>query len=167
MKNKGFTLVELMVTAGIALSVFGIVTSTYLISQRMWRKGFTQITFQSAGRIALEKISQNLRSAINVSILDNGDRIRFVTDPNRTYSDASDDITKEYYVSGTDIIYNPDNSVSGEEVVLLRNVSKEPGIPFFQASDNFSVVTFKVYKSDAFYGNSWSSFTTSVHIRNI
>ena len=59
----GFTLPELMVSASIMLIILGAVASTYLISQRLWRSGFTQITFQSTGRIALDKIAKNLLSA--------------------------------------------------------------------------------------------------------
>jgi len=167
MKEKGFSLVELMVATAIMLVIFGVIASTYLISQRLWRGGFTQITFQSTGRAALEKMARNLRSAIGAAVLDSGNKIRFVTDPNRTYSNASDDITCEYYISGTNIMYDPNTAVSGNEVTLLRNVTKESTTPFFQTSGNLAVITFKVYKNDALYGVHWLSMTTSVEMRNI
>lgn len=167
MNEKGFTLVELMVTAGIMLIISGVVVSAYLISQRLWKGGFTQVTFQSTGRIALDKISKNLRSATGAGILNNGDMIRFVTDPNRTYSNTADDITCEYYISGTDIMYDPDITISGNETSILRNVYKEGTIPFFQISGNLAVITFKVYRNDVFYGKHWASMTTSVSMRNI
>ena len=167
MREKGFTLVELMVTMGIMLVIFGVIASTYLITQRLWRGGFTQITFQSTGRAALEKIARNLRSATGATVLNNGDKIRFVTDPNRTYSSAADDITCEYYISGTDIMYDPNIAVSSNEVTLLRNVTKESTTPFFQISGNLAIITFRVYKNDALYGIHWLSMTTSVEMRNI
>lgn len=167
MKNKGISLVELMVATAIMLVIFGVVASTYLITQRLWRGGFTQIAMQSTGRVALDKITKNLRPATAAAILDNGDKIRFVTDPNRTYSNASDDITCEYYISGTNIMYDPNTAISGNEAVLLRNVSKESAIPFFQVSGNLAVITFKVYKNDAVYGTYWSNLTTSINMRNI
>lgn len=167
MKNKGFSLVELMVAMSIMLVIFGVVASTYLVTQRLWRGGFTQIALQSTGRVALDKITKNLRPATTVTILDNGDKIRFVTDPNRTYSSAADDITCEYYISGTNIMYDPNTVIPGNEAVLLRNVSKESVIPFFQVSGNLAVITFKVYKNDAIYGTYWSSLTTSINMRNI
>ncbi|MDP2912222.1 MAG: prepilin-type N-terminal cleavage/methylation domain-containing protein [Candidatus Omnitrophota bacterium] len=167
MNKKGFTLTELMVASGIMLIILGVVASSQLISQRLWKAGFTQITFQSTGRIALDKIAKNLRSATGAVIFDNGDRIRFTTDPNRTYNNASDDVTCEYYISGTNIMYDPNTSVSGNEVTLLRNVSKESNIPFFQVSGNLAVIAFKVYGNDALYGAHWSSMTTSVSMRNM
>jgi len=155
-----------MVAAGIMLIVFGIAVSAYSITHGIWKSGFTQVTFQSAGRTALEKIARNLRSATQGTVLDSGGRIRFVTDPNRTYSDASDDITSEYYISDTDIMYDPNTGISGDEITLLRNVSKESNIPFFQITGNLIVVTFKVYKNDALYGIHWLSMTTSISMRN-
>jgi len=166
MKEKGFTLVELMVAVSIMLVVFGATASTYLVTQKLWKGGFTQITFQSTGRAALEKITHNLRSATGAIILDNGNKIRFTTDPNRTYNNALDDITCEYYISNTNIIYDPNTGVSGDEKVLLGNAYKESNIPFFQIAGNFTVITFKVYKSDALYGTHWLSMTTSVNMRN-
>ena len=156
-----------MVTMGIMLVIFGVIASTYLITQRLWRGGFTQITFQSTGRAVLEKIARNLRSATGATVLNNGDKIRFVTDPNRTYNSAADDITCEYYISGTDIMYDPNIAVSSNEVTLLRNVTKESTTPFFQISGNLAIITFRVYKNDALYGIHWLSMTTSVEMRNI
>ncbi|MBU1062234.1 MAG: prepilin-type N-terminal cleavage/methylation domain-containing protein [Candidatus Omnitrophica bacterium] len=167
MRNKGFTLVELIIALGIIIIVFGLVFTTYLTTNRLWRGGFTQTTFQSRGRIALSDISRNIRSSTGATILDNGDRVRFVTDPNRTVGTTSDDVTGLYYLSGTDIIFDPDISVSDDEVSLLRKVYKEPSIPLFQKTGDVVVITFKLYNSDAIYGTHWSSMSTSIKIRNI
>lgn len=166
MKNRGFTVIELMIALGISLVVFSIVFSTYLTTHRLWRGGFTQIAFQARGRVVLAKIARDLRSATGATILNNGDRVRFVTDPNRTPGTSSDDVTSEYYISGTDIIYDPDISVSGDQKTLLGNLYKELSIPFFQTSGGLVVITFKLYNSDALYGTHWSSMSTSVKMRN-
>jgi hypothetical protein len=166
MKNKGISLVELMIGMGIAVIVFSVVFTTYLTTHRLWRGGFTQVAFQSRGRVVLEKISENLRSSTGATILNNGDTIRFVTDPNRTPETIADDITCEYYISGTNIIYDPNILVLGNEATVLRNVYKESTIPFFQASGNLIVITFKLYNSDTVYGTHWASMTTSVKMRN-
>lgn len=170
MKNKGFTIIELAVAIGIVIIVFTIVFTTYVTGHRLWRGGFTQLTFQSSGRIVLGKISGNLRLATEATILDSGDRIRFVTDPNRTPQASADDVTSEYYVSGTDMIYDPDISTAGDEVILLRYVYKvqeASAIPFFQNSGSLIVITFRVYSSDAVHGTYWSNMSTSVKMRNV
>ena len=164
---NGFTLVELIIGLGIIIIVFGLVFTTYFATQRLWKGGFTQTTFQSRGRIVLSDISRNIRVSTGATILDSGDRIRFVTDPNRTVGTTADDITGSYYLSGTEIVYDPDVSTADDEVSLLRNVYKEPSIPLFQKTGHVIVVTFKLYNSDAVYGTHWSSMSTSIRMRNI
>jgi type II secretory pathway pseudopilin PulG len=166
MKDKGFTIIELLVSLGIAILVFGILATAYLATQRIWKKGFSQITIQSQARTALSKITRAIMPAIDATILDNGNRIRFVTDPNRTISVTADDITCDYYIAGTTIMYDPNTSVSGNEVLLLRNVYKEGTIPYFQLSGNLAVITFKVSVSDALYGSALVHITGSTKIRN-
>lgn len=167
MKNKGFSLIELTVGMGIMIVVFSVISTTYLITQRLWKGGFTQIAFQSRGRITLAKISRNLRSSTGATIFSSGDRIRFIIDPNRTPETSADDVTSEYYISGTDFIYDPDISVSGDELTLLNSVYKESITPFFQISGDLVVITFKLYNSDAVYGTHWSAMTTSIKMRNV
>ncbi|MBU1853487.1 MAG: prepilin-type N-terminal cleavage/methylation domain-containing protein [Candidatus Omnitrophica bacterium] len=167
MKNKGFTLVELIIAFGIMIIISGLIFTTYLATHRLWRGGFTQTTFQSRGRITLSDIARYLRSATDATILAGGDRVRFDTDPNNTPSTLGDDMTSSYYLSGTDIIYDPDVSVSDDEATLLRNVYKEQAIPLFQKSGDIIVITFKIYNSDAVYGTHWSSMSTSIKMRNI
>jgi len=167
MNRKGFSLVELIIAMGIMITVFTVISSTYITTQKLWKGGFTQIAFQARGRIVLARISENLRSSTGATILNTGDTIRFVTDPNRTPETISDDITGEYYISDTDLMYDPDISIAGDETSLLRNVSRESAIPFFQISGDLTVITFRLYNSDAIYGTHWAGMTTSVKMRNV
>lgn len=166
MKNKGFTIIELLVALGVAIIVFGILTVAYLTTQRIWKRSFSQITVQSQARTALNKMARAIRPAIDASIMDNGSRIRLVTDPNRTIAVTTDDITCDYYISGTAIMYDPDISISGNEVLLLRNVYREGTVPYFQLSGSLAVITFKVSVSDALYGSALAHITGSTKIRN-
>jgi hypothetical protein len=152
-----------MVAAGIMLIVFGVAASSYIIFQRLWKGGFTQITSQSAGRVALEKISRDMRSAKEKPAqINGGDGIEFTT---------FNGIRHRYYVTGTDLVYDPDTAVANNETVLLRNVARESTTPFFQVSGSpakgkLATITFKVYRNDAAYGQSWSTMKTAVTIRN-
>ncbi len=166
MNRKGFTLTELIVAIGILTMILSAIFTTYTTAHKLWRGGLTQITFQARGRITLARISENIRSSTGAAILNNGNRIRFVIDPNRTPGTTSDDVTCEYYISGIDIMYDPDISVAGNETSILCNVSKESSIPYFQNSGDLVVITFKLYNSDAIYGVHWSGMTTSIKMRN-
>ncbi|MBC8474099.1 MAG: type II secretion system protein, partial [Candidatus Omnitrophica bacterium] len=84
MKDKGFTLVETLVALAILMVVFTALAISSVTAQRLWRGGFTQIAFQSRGRVVLEQMTIYIRSSTGATVLNNGDRIRFVTDPNRT-----------------------------------------------------------------------------------
>ena len=166
-ENRGLSLVELVISMGIMLVIFSIVFTSYVTGERLNKGGFRQIALQSRGRIQLEKISRSLRSAIQSTILEGGDRIRFIIDPNRTPVTTVDDITCEYYLSGAQLMYDPDVSTAGDEVVLLEDVFQEPGEPIFGISDGLIEVTFRLNNDDAIYGTSWSSIGTSITMRNV
>lgn len=167
LNHRGFTLVELSIAIGIMLTVFLILFTIYLTAHKLWRGGFTQIAFQSRGRIVLARMARDFRSSTGATIFDSGDRIRFVTDPNRTPATTADDVACEYYISGSEIMYDPDISVPGDEVSVLRSVSREATIPFFQISGDLAVITFRLYNVDAIYGTHWSGMATSIKMRNV
>ncbi|MDP8230382.1 MAG: hypothetical protein P9L93_04675 [Candidatus Gorgyraea atricola] len=165
--KKGLSLVEITVAMGIMMAVFALIFTIYMTAHKLWRGGFTQIAFQSRGRIMLSRIADNLRSATGATIFDSGDRVRFVTDPNRTPETLADDVSSEYYVSGNDIIYDPDISIAGDETSVLQYVSMESAIPFFQISGDLVVITFRLFNTDAIYGTHWSGMSTSIKMRNV
>lgn len=167
MKDKGFTLIETLVAMAISMVVFTALATSYVTAQRLWMGGFTQITFQSRGRVVLEQMTEYMRSSTGATALNNGDRIRFVTDPNRTPQISSDDITSEYYLSNTDIMYDPDITIAGDEISVLRNANREGTIPIFQMSGDLVVITFRLLSNDILYGTKWSSMTTSIKMRNV
>jgi len=165
--KKGLSLVEITVAMGIMLMVFAVVFTAYLTAHKLWRGGFTQIAFQSRGRVVLARIADDLRSATGATIFDNGGRVRFVTDPNRTPQTLADDVSSEYYILGDDIIYDPDISVAGDEISVLQQVSIESAIPVFQISGDLVVITFRLFNTDAIYGTHWSGMSTSIKMRNV
>ncbi|MBU4342967.1 MAG: prepilin-type N-terminal cleavage/methylation domain-containing protein [Candidatus Omnitrophica bacterium] len=167
MKDKGFTLVETLVALAILMVVFTALAISCVTAQRLWMGGFIQIAFQSRGRVVLEQMAGDLRSSTGATALNNGDRIRFVTDPNRTPQTASDDITSEYYLSNTDIMYDPDITIAGDEISVLRSANREGAIPVFQMSGDLVVITFRLLSNNILYGTKWSSMATSIKMRNV
>ncbi len=167
MRNKGFTLVEILVAVAIFLMAWASVTWAYVLSQRLVRGGSISIAMQSNARIAMDKIANNLRTALSATIYDNGNRIRFITDPNRTPETSADDITSEYRLSGTDLIYDPNVSVANDESTVARKVYKETNFTIFQVSGNLVTITFRIYEDTPVYGYHGTNITTSVKLRNV
>lgn len=167
MKNReGFSLVELMIAISLALVVFSIVWGTYITMQKLFPGGITQVALQSYGRSSLGRIANTIRTATDASVNSGGDTLTITLDPNQTYTNLGDDITAQYSVSGTDIIYDPDTSVSGDDRVILENVQAETGIPFFQESQDLIVVTFKVTKTSPLLGTQNCSLSTTIKVRS-
>lgn len=167
MGHRGFTLVEILVAVAIFLMAWTSITWAYVLTQRLVRGGSMSVAIQSNARIAMDKITKNLRTALSASIYDNGNRIRFVVDPNRTPEISSDDITQEYRLSGTDLIYDPDISVSNDETLIGRKVYKEMGFLVFQLDGNLITVTFRIYENTPIFGYHGTNITTSIKLRNI
>jgi len=167
MKNqKGFTLVELMVAIPLVLMVFVTVFGTYITMQKLFPGGMAQVALQSYGRSCLGRISNTIRTATDASVNSGGDTLTITLDPSRTYNDPSDDISAQYIVSGTDIIYDPDTSVSNDDMVILENVQAETGVPYFQESQDLIVVTFKATKTDVLLGTQNCSLSTTIKVRS-
>lgn len=167
MRNKGFTLVEVLVAVAIFLMAWASVTWAYVLSQRLVRGGSLSIAMQSNARIAMDKITKNLHTALSASVFDNGNRIRFVIDPNRTPENSLDDITCEYRLSGTDLIYDPNVSVANDESTIARKVYKESNFTVFGVTGNLVTITFRIYEDTPVYGYHGTNITTSVKLRNV
>lgn len=63
MKNKAFTLTELLVTIVILVLVIGAVYGTYILNQRAYREGETAAEITQNGRVILERMTREMRQA--------------------------------------------------------------------------------------------------------
>lgn len=62
-KQQGFSLIELMVAAAIAMVVMGVVASLYIASRNIFRFQESNSRLQEAGRYVLETIGRDVRDA--------------------------------------------------------------------------------------------------------
>lgn len=122
--NAGYTLIELLVASMISLFVFSSVISTYIMVQRFWRGGSTQIEIQRDARIAMDKIVRKVRSGLEASVLNGGDTLQLRLDPNKTET-QTDDIWCQYDFADNEITFTPDISSPGDYTVILHNVYKD------------------------------------------
>lgn len=60
MKNKGFSLIEIMIVALISASFLGIIFSVFLIGRNSWAKSAVYIDLQEKTRLAMDKIASEL-----------------------------------------------------------------------------------------------------------
>ena len=166
MNKKGFSLVEIMVSLPLVLLILASVWGTYITMQKLFPGGIIQVAVQSYGRSGLGKISNNIRIATSTNVDVTGEILTIVLDPNGTYSDVSDDITVQYSISGTNLMFDSDITVNGNSIILLENVTAETGIPYFQKNTDRIVVTFKVITTNVILGTQRASMTTTIKMRS-
>jgi prepilin-type N-terminal cleavage/methylation domain-containing protein len=164
--NKGFSLVEMLVALPLILVVFAVIWGTYITTQKLFPGGITQVALQSYGRSALGRIAGNIRLSTGAVVNVAGDTLTVTLDPNLTYNNPGDDVTAQYTLVGTDIIYDPDIFVNNNEVVLLQNAAVVTGVPVFQKNQDLIVITFKVIRTNIFLGTQSCSLSTSVKMRS-
>ena len=164
--KKGFTLSEILVSMPILIILFSLVAGTYITMQKFFPGGITQVALQSYGRSALGKIANNVRASTSASVNAGGDILTITLDPNGTYTNTADDVTAQYYILGTNIIYLPDTSDASSKITLLQNVQQEASIPFFQESTNLIVITFNVTSTNILLGTQNCALSTSITRRN-
>ena len=120
LRNKGFSIVELMVTATLLVLVIGGSLRIFAMSQTAWSEGNARMNLQRRASIAVEQMVKGTRGAgearwhgireANVFALPNGNRI--------DYSSPFDTITRSFYLNGTGVVYDPDITVLNNEEVI-------------------------------------------------
>jgi prepilin-type N-terminal cleavage/methylation domain-containing protein len=75
--EKGFTLIEMLITLSMIGFVIAAVYSFYLTGLKGWERSTEQVEYQQSARIALDKIVHELTAAKAVSIKKQGKEIRF------------------------------------------------------------------------------------------
>ena len=128
-RRNGFSILELM----IAILIMGFVTTgslyIYLMSLSSWKEGSAQIVIQREASMVMEKMvrgidGQNgIREASSVSI---------TASDNIEYISGVDGQERSFYLSGTDIMYDPDTTAAGDEYAVAENVS---GLTFSASGD--------------------------------
>jgi len=123
-RYNGFSLIELMIAILImALVVVGTLY-VYLMSLSAWKEGSTQITLQRKASTVMEKMvrgidGQNgIRESSSVSITASGDNIEYISG---VYGQEGEE--RSFYLSGTDIMYDPDTTTPDDEYAVAENVS--------------------------------------------
>lgn len=132
-RHDGFTLTELMIAILIMALVMTGTVYIYLMSLSAWKEGSAQIMIQREASAVMEKMvrgvsGQNgIREASSV-IAPTSDSIQYVS--------GVDGVERSFYLSGTDIIYDPDTSTASDEYSVAEYVS---GLIFSVSGDVITV----------------------------
>ncbi|MEI8176036.1 MAG: prepilin-type N-terminal cleavage/methylation domain-containing protein [Candidatus Omnitrophota bacterium] len=155
-KNKGFTLVELMIASTVSLFVVGGIIYSTILFQRLWQNGNIQITMQSRGRIAMDTLTQQIRSAHQALVLNSGATLQLRLNATTLWC--------QYDFLNNKITYTPDTSVPGTTKVLVDSVYQNLATPVFTLTGKNVAIVFalKNTKLQTTYKSSYMESSATV-----
>ena len=121
--RRGATLIELLVSivaAGILVTTVGLML--YFVSRESTRTG-AGVNMQADSRVTMQTLAHLIRGAIPGSVSVNTNGVLFVTD--------SANVIHSIYGNASNLVHDPDLSVSGNEIVLIDGALSNNG---FQVS---------------------------------
>ncbi len=132
-KEKGFTLVEILVATALTGIAFASILFIIFYSQKAIKHSSEEAKIATEGRQSFLKISQLIRKSKQIdSISTDGRRVDFTV-----LLDASQNTSKRaiYYNSSDNTLnYDPDTTNSGDEMVIANNVAEiDSSTPMFQS----------------------------------
>ena len=115
-QNRGFTIAETVVGAGLTtLALFGALT-TLLYGMSSWYRGQGKISAESSSQVAIRQASRELREAMSVTVDNNGQGLTYrkpAVDSNGTYTMpiAWDGVTRRIELSGSTLQLNTNGAL--------------------------------------------------------
>lgn len=160
----GFTLVEVLTTSAILLFVLTAVYSIYIMLSQFVRDASYQAVLQSHGRLAIERMANDIRLAADVTCPPAGDYIELRYDPAKM-GQAGSSWTSRYRLLGDEILYAPDVTSRYEEVILDNvNLGNKT---LFQYDGGRDLVTIDLVAENTTLTTTQDShLTTVVKVRN-
>ncbi len=138
-KNKGFTIIELLLTTVLLTVIMASAISLYVAAQGFFNDLLTNSTLTSPA-IAMETIVRKAQIANTIIYDGTNNQIKLRLDvnaasnPNRTPSDNTDDTWFKYRIIGSDLRWRtdstPDTDVSASDALFDANLVLRPGSVF-------------------------------------
>lgn len=170
-KNKGLTLIELLVTTAIMSVLVFTVGYTFVVGLKLWNVGYDRADIRTDISQALELISKNLRQAKSIDELTAGS-ITFTADLGsgdtscRVYMyNSSDPEPNPPYTQNTyELRWAVGTVTYGSGAILVSDVAKPnpPSSKPFSQSGNLITMDFVVERGDESV-----SARTNVRVRNL
>ncbi len=140
---RGFTLVELVIAAGLVALVAGMAASLFIFAARMTRYTSVLTLADVYGRRPVEVIKNAVRAGTTVAVVDSGNRVN-ITNPNGTvtaiyYQDADNN---PYTLKNNQLWLLPNANAQPE--LVLRYVEPKAGIPLFFTKSGTDVLAIQM-----------------------
>lgn len=129
-RRSGFTLPEVVIASSVLVLVATAALAAFMTALKMSVAGSNQVRFTAEGRQASQKIAHYIEEGKTIGVTTNGLEIVTVNlKPARIYFVDGDGDSQT--VKDNSLMYDPDVSVSGNEVEICDYVSEIPGETMF------------------------------------
>lgn len=164
-KNAGFTVSELLMASVVMVLVLaGIIGASRMVQTDMAERN-AQVTLHQQARGAMERMvhgvygTDGIREASSVTI------------PSSTtirYTSGIDSTERSFYLSGNEIMYDPDTSTSDNEISIARLVKSSSGLTFSMSDvSGNSIITINLSMEDQVMGDTVTlDLSTQATLRN-
>ncbi len=113
--ESGFTLIELMIWAGVAISVIIAATASYVGTTRSWDGTAALARIQRDGSLAVEMMARGIRSGSTATVGSAGDSLNVYY-----WTGSTDSLIARYYLDGQGNIRDLDGFEVATDVDSLR-----------------------------------------------
>lgn len=131
---------ELLIAATITTLMIAGVLAVYLKSLTAWHEGSVQLTLQRKSSMVMERMVRGVDGTNGIREAGN------ITVPNSytiQYASGLDGIERSFYLSGSDIMYDPDTSLAGDEFSIAEKI----GGLIFTLSGNMVTITLNMQEA--------------------
>ena len=121
--QKGFTIIELLTVMAIMGLVIGGVITIYIMGATAWKEGSVQVALQRGGSIAMEKMvrgvygTNGIREAKHNTDSEPNNVTLHSGNTEIQYKSGIDNVTRRFYLSGSEIWYDSDTSPGGGDCI--------------------------------------------------
>ena len=143
--RKGVTLVEFLTATAIVILAVGSVVAVHVMSTTAWKEGNTEIALQRQASIAMEKMMRGVRGIDGIR---EADSVTLISSNVLEYTSAIDLVERSFYLSGTDLMYDPDTTIASNEYSIAENLTTTPPGLIFSLNANEDIVTIELSMSD-------------------
>ena len=123
MKNRGFTLIEIMVVFTVFSIIIGAIYAVFTVGNQSWLQGAAQVDVQQEARRAMDWMIRELRESRDsgITIASGGSSITFEIPSNLGSTDIIWDYQVQYFLSGAQLMRTLSDKSTGVPIAIDVN----------------------------------------------